>query len=447
MSTDVSTVEEGRFRSYLDYYLTRARTQIQSNFQYRVATYMWLIGMLAEPIVYLVVWTTIADQQGGSVQGITTGEFAAYYIVWTLVRNMNIVFTPYGWEWRIREGELSAALLRPLHPIHDDIAGFAGWKVVTIILWLPIAAVLWIAFDPTIDIRAAEIAAFCVAIWGAYLIRTMFLTSLGMVTFWTTRVSALFELAVGLELLLSGRLVPLPLMPAWARGRRERAPVQVVVLLPDPDARRRPVEPGAARGARDPAPLDRRPHGAVPRRLAVRDQALLGGRELDVAAIGRLAWLFFKVGSLNELQYRANFFIQLLQSAVSVGVALVVLALVYSQTTELNGWSESELLVVLGIQILLGGVIRTLDPAEHAAADGGRARRQARLRADEAGGLAGAGQHSRRPDLARGRRDRGRRRARVRDRRARRERRGRRRAPLPRPARCSARSRSTASGS
>ena len=63
--------------------------------------------MLAEPIVYLVVWTTIADQQGGSVQGLTTGEFAAYYIVWTLVRNMNIVFTPYGWEWRIREGELS----------------------------------------------------------------------------------------------------------------------------------------------------------------------------------------------------------------------------------------------------------------------------------------------------------------------------------------------------
>ena len=48
------------------------------------------------------------------------------------------------------------------------------------------------------------------------MIRTMFLTSLGMVTFWTTRVSALFELAVGLELLLSGRLVPLPLMPAWA---------------------------------------------------------------------------------------------------------------------------------------------------------------------------------------------------------------------------------------
>ena len=357
MSAEVSTVEEGRFRSYLDYYLTRARTQIQSNFQYRVATYMWLVGMLAEPIVYLVVWTTIADQQGGSVQGITTGEFAAYYIVWTLVRNMNIVFTPYGWEWRIREGELSAALLRPLHPIHDDIAGFAGWKVVTIILWLPIAAVLWIAFDPSIDIRAAEIAAFCVAIWGAYLIRTMFLTSLGMVTFWTTRVSALFELAVGLELLLSGRLVPLPLMPAWAEDVANVLPFKWSFYFPIQTLVGDLSNQGAARGTRDPAPLDRRPHRAVPRRLAVRDQALLGGREL--MRIGRLAWLFFKVGSLNELQYRANFFIQLLQSAVSVGVALVVLALVYSQTTELNGWNESELMIVLGIQILLGGVIRT----------------------------------------------------------------------------------------
>ena len=73
----------------------------------------------------------------------------------------------------------------------------------------------------------------------------------------------------------------------------------------------------------------------------------------------RLAWLFFRVGTLNELQYRANFFIQLLQSAVSVVTAIVVLALVYSHTEELNGWSQSELLVVMGIQILLGGVIRT----------------------------------------------------------------------------------------
>jgi ABC-2 type transport system permease protein len=222
----------GAVLSLVDFYVTRGRTQIQSEFQYRAATYFWMIGMLAEPIVYLVVWTTIAEQQGGSVQGITTGEFAAYYIVWTLVRSMNIVFTPYGWEWRIREGELSAALLRPLHPLHDDLASFAGWKPVVILMWLPVAALLWVAFDPVIDPTLLEVVVFFFAIWGAYLIRTMFMSTLGMITFWTTRVSAIFEIFIAAELLLSGRLVPMEVMPDWVQDVAGFLPFQWSFYFP-----------------------------------------------------------------------------------------------------------------------------------------------------------------------------------------------------------------------
>ncbi len=196
-------------------YAVTMRTAVQVQFQYRTANYAYLLGMIAEPVVYLVVWTTVARSHGGSVGGVSTGAFAAYYIVWTLVRNMNIVFTPYGWEERIRRGELSGMLLRPVHPIHHDIAFFAGWKFVVIVLWLPIAAVLGLLFRPTFHISALEVVVFVVAIWGAYLIRTMLLAILGMVTFWTTRVSALYDTYFTAELLLSGRLLPLVLMPAW----------------------------------------------------------------------------------------------------------------------------------------------------------------------------------------------------------------------------------------
>lgn len=72
----------------------------------------------------------------------------------------------------------------------------------------------------------------------------------------------------------------------------------------------------------------------------------------------RVSWLFFKVGVLNELQYRVNFVVSLLQSGIALGVGLAVLALVYSHTNELNGWSQPELLCVLGIQILMGGIVR-----------------------------------------------------------------------------------------
>jgi ABC-2 type transport system permease protein len=74
----------------------------------------------------------------------------------------------------------------------------------------------------------------------------------------------------------------------------------------------------------------------------------------------RLSWLFFKVGAMNELQYRVNFVLELLQSVLYLGVGLVTLALVYSHTDSLNGWSEDELLAVLGIQILMGGIIHAV---------------------------------------------------------------------------------------
>jgi ABC-2 type transport system permease protein len=233
MSTPAAAFrEEGSLRSYAAFYLAMARTSIINQFQYRVAQYFYMLGMVAEPVIYIVVWTTIAEQHGGAVQGITTGEFAAYYIVWTLVRNMNVVFGAPYWEWRIREGELSGQLLKPLHPLHNDIAWFAGSKITIIVLWLPIAAGLFIAFDPTLDPTALEVVVFLFSIWGAYLLRTFLQSSMGMICFWTTRGAAFFDLFMTAELLLSGRLVPLPLMPDWVETVSWFLPFQWAFYFP-----------------------------------------------------------------------------------------------------------------------------------------------------------------------------------------------------------------------
>jgi ABC-2 type transport system permease protein len=217
-SATVAPAQDGRVRSMVSLYLALIRTSMQTQFQYRASNYFYMIGMVVEPTIYLVVWRTIATSNGGSVQGYTAGTFAAYYIVWTLVRNMNIVFTPFGWETRIREGELSGHLLRPVHPIHYDLGSFAGWKVIVIVFWIPIAIVLSLAFRPTLDPTLAQGLTFFVAIWGAYLIRSLLLWVLGMITFWTTRISAIYEAYFVAELLLSGRLVPMTLMPGWVQG-------------------------------------------------------------------------------------------------------------------------------------------------------------------------------------------------------------------------------------
>jgi ABC-2 type transport system permease protein len=73
-----------------------------------------------------------------------------------------------------------------------------------------------------------------------------------------------------------------------------------------------------------------------------------------------LAGKFFRIGALNELQYRANFAVQVFESAIAAGTGLAVLALVFGQTTNLNGWTQSELLAVMGVHIFMGGVITTI---------------------------------------------------------------------------------------
>lgn len=63
---------------------------------------------------------------------------------------------------------------------------------------------------------------------------------------------------------------------------------------------------------------------------------------------------------MNDLQYRMNFALQILQSLMAVTVGLVVFQLVFSHTSDLNGWSHSELLAVLGVQAVMAGVIHAV---------------------------------------------------------------------------------------
>lgn len=51
----------------------------------------------------------------------------------------------------------------------------------------------------------------------------------------------------------------------------------------------------------------------------------------------RLMYHYLRIGAMNELQYRVNFWLQLLQSAVALVVGLVGLALVFNHTSDLAG--------------------------------------------------------------------------------------------------------------
>ncbi len=71
----------------------------------------------------------------------------------------------------------------------------------------------------------------------------------------------------------------------------------------------------------------------------------------------RVAWVHLRVVLMNEFQYRANFFVQLLESFVLAVTGLIALSVIFAQTPDLNGWTRPELLIVMGVYTAVGGMI------------------------------------------------------------------------------------------
>src|SRR5215207_6632119 len=84
--------------------------------QYRANLLMYLLYWLVSPIVYLAVWTTVANSQG-SVQGLTANDFTTYYLTLLIVDNLTSDITIHLLAYKIKDGTLAGELLKPVHPV------------------------------------------------------------------------------------------------------------------------------------------------------------------------------------------------------------------------------------------------------------------------------------------------------------------------------------------
>lgn len=199
--------------AYISIYKGYFKTSIAVQFQYRIAMLIWLIGGVVEPLMYLVVWTTVAAQQGGAVGNYSAGDFAAYYIAMMMVNHATFSWIMWEYDYRIRSGDFSTVLLKPIHPIHSDIADNLGYKVLTMIVFLPAVAVLAWFFQPTWNFVGWAVAATLPVLALAFLMRFFLEWGLAMSAFWTTRTGAVNQVYFVLLLFFSGRLAPLELFP------------------------------------------------------------------------------------------------------------------------------------------------------------------------------------------------------------------------------------------
>lgn len=208
------------------------RAYVIGAFQYRVQEGMQLIGLLVESLIYLIVWTTVAREQGGEVGGFTVGEFAGYFIAWMFVRNITTGWSPFAMEWQIRRGDFNSLLLRPIHPVVTATSDMLASKTVAMITVVPTMIVLTLIFRPQFELIPWSLLALLPALVLAFVLRYTLMYVLALTAFWTTRVTALFELWFAAEFFFSGRIAPLSVLPGWAQQVSNYLPFRWMFYFP-----------------------------------------------------------------------------------------------------------------------------------------------------------------------------------------------------------------------
>jgi ABC-2 type transport system permease protein len=209
---------------------TLVRVGLAEAMAYRAEMLIWLLSTTM-PLVMLALMTAVARE--APVGRFGQADFAAYYLAALVVRLNAGAWVIWELNFEIRQGTLAYRLLRPIHPLVTYAASNVGYMPLRLLLTIPvaIAAVVWVGpshftHDP------ALLAAFPVAVFGGWLITFLAMALIGALAFRIDNSTAIFEIWLGLYMLLSGYLVPLEFFPAWLAEATRFLPFRYMLAFP-----------------------------------------------------------------------------------------------------------------------------------------------------------------------------------------------------------------------
>jgi ABC-2 type transport system permease protein len=201
--------------------------------QYRANLVMYILYWLVSPIIYLAVWTSIANTKG-DVSGLTANDFITYYMILLICDQLTSNIIVHVFAYKVQDGTLSGELIKPIHPmLTNTLVNDIAFKALNMMILTPIWIVLAFLFKP--DFASVSINGILLAIPAlllGYSINFLLSATVTSLAFWTTRVFSLHEFYYALILIFAGQFVPLKLMPEVIQNIARVLPFQLFMYLP-----------------------------------------------------------------------------------------------------------------------------------------------------------------------------------------------------------------------
>jgi ABC-2 type transport system permease protein len=205
---------------------------VMTTIEYRAAFLIYMINIVASPVISLLVWLTVSEQ--GVQLPYSRGQFVTYYVLLSVVSMLTSTWlAPFVAE-QIRLGGLSPWLLRPAPYIANFISNNVGEKIIKLPLLLPLIALVALFFRADLHLPADPLAwlLFALALPLAATVAFLLDFVIGSLAFWMQDVKGLIRLKNLVGAFLAGQFIPLALFPPRFAGLLEAQPFRYTLSFP-----------------------------------------------------------------------------------------------------------------------------------------------------------------------------------------------------------------------
>lgn len=199
---------------------------------YRGEMLLFMLTLVVTPTVSLLVWR--AALASGADFPVDAEYLTTYFVLLCLVIMLTSSWISPFLAEMIRMGELSAWLIRPGSVHLNGLANNLSEKTLKLVWLLPMVVLLWWIFRDSVRLPGDPVRwlLFLVSVVLAAVLTYCVDVLVAGFAFWIDDVGGLDRARVLLTSVLSGQVVPLALMPDWARGFVDIQPFRYMISFP-----------------------------------------------------------------------------------------------------------------------------------------------------------------------------------------------------------------------
>lgn len=205
---------------------------MQDALVYRATAVIWIMTDAVPSLILPLLWLSAFNGRT-SIQGFSSSQITAYYLV--LLGVTNLVQCHQMWEIAgdIREGRFSSYLIRPFSYRAMNYLSFLAWRLMRTTMFVPIFCVATWLFRGTLHVSDLHLSgAFFLSVLLGHFVSFFISYAFGLLALYFVETRSLFQLWYMPLIIFSGQLAPLEMFPPTLKVIAQILPFRYTVALP-----------------------------------------------------------------------------------------------------------------------------------------------------------------------------------------------------------------------